>query len=128
MSEKGPSRRAVTIGGGVAAALGLAALGITVPRLFGRHYRRTPYDDLLALLVDRDAAARVGRAAIEPGGRFAQQPDPRGLSNALRQRMERRTLAEVTNSDLAEGRMVEVKGWLLPETLVMLSVLAAWAS
>ncbi|HJW42279.1 MAG TPA: hypothetical protein VJ476_13775 [Rhizomicrobium sp.] len=129
MSDRGPSRRAVTIGGGIAAALGIAALGITVPRLFGRHYRRTPYDDLLSLLIDREAAKRVGQAAIETAAAHSFEgvlrPDPAGLAKALRQRMERRTLAEVTNSDLAQGSLLEVKGWVLPETLVMLSVLAA---
>ncbi len=54
MSARGYSRRSVAVGGGIAAALGLTALGITMPRLFGRRYPQTPYDDLLAQLIDRD--------------------------------------------------------------------------
>jgi hypothetical protein len=128
MSDRGSSRRAVTIGGGIAAALGIAALGITVPRLFGRHYRRTPYDDLLSLLIDREAAIRVGQVAAKTASDGVLHPDAAGLAKALRQRMERRTLAEVTNSDLAQAMVLEVKGWVLPQTLVMLSVLAALES
>ncbi|MEI9994146.1 MAG: hypothetical protein WDM91_06105 [Rhizomicrobium sp.] len=125
MSEKGFSRRAVTIGGGIAAALGIGALGITVPRLLAHRYRRSPYDDLLAQLVDREAAVRLGQASIAETG---QPPDPRGLARNLRTRLERRTLAEVTNSDLAQGKLREVRGWVLPETLVLLSILAATQS
>lgn len=132
MSDKGFSRRAVTVGGGIAAALGLTALGVTVPRLFGHHYRKTPYDDLLAQLVDRDAAAKVGRAALgqdaaQPGMVMPWQLSTRTIVKALRARLERRTLAEVTNAELAEGALVEVRGWVMPSTLVMLSVLAAAA-
>lgn len=119
MSDNSYSRRSVAIGGGIAAALGIAALGITVPRLFGRHYRKTPYDDLFAQLIDRDAATKVGEAALEtfkPGS---------GLPRELRQRFERRTLGEVANADLAEGKLMEVKGWVLPESVALLCVLAA---
>ena len=40
--NRGFSRRAVTIGGGIAAALGIAALGVTVPGLLHKRYRHTP--------------------------------------------------------------------------------------
>ena len=125
MSGKGPSRRAVTIGGGVAAALGITALGISVPRLFGRHYRSTPYDDLFAQLVDRGEAVKVGAAMLPRLPEGAGRPRTGGLARDIRQRLERRTLLEVTNSDLAEGKLLEVEGWVLPETLVLLCVLAA---
>jgi hypothetical protein len=125
MSENGFSRRAVTIGGGVAAALGIAALGITVPRLFGRRYRTTPYDNMLAQLIDREEAIKVGQAAIEAAPRDTFAGSSPALAKALRRRMDQRTIAEVTNSDLAQGNILEVKGWVLPETLVLLCVLAA---
>ena len=131
MSDKGFSRRSVTIGGGIAAALGIAALGITVPRLFGRHYRKTPYDDLFALLVDRDAAVKVGQPVAARLGSLDILPPKakaKDVARTLRSRLERRTLAEVTNSDLAQGRLIEVNGWVLPETLVLLCLLAAWES
>lgn len=126
MSGKGLSRRAVAIGGGIAAALGLAAIGITVPRLFGHHYRPSPYDDLFAHLIDRDAAVKVGRAVLDaqPG----HAPKRAELASLLRQRLGRRTLTEIANADLAQGRLAEVHGWVLPETLVLLCVLTALES
>ena len=130
MSGRGLSRRAVTIGGGIAAALGITALGITVPRLLSRHYPASPYDDLLALLVDRDAAVRVGRARLDQIARNAPHgavslEDAKALGRALRQRFEQRTLREVTDSDLAQNSLAEVQGWVLPDSLALLCVLAA---
>ncbi len=130
MSGKGYSRRAVTIGGGIAAALGIAALGVTVPRLLGHRYRQSAYDDLFAQLPDRDAAVRVGRATLDQASRIAapagtRLQDSKSLARALRQRLERRTLREVTDSDLAQNSLTEVQGWVMPATVVLLSVLAA---
>jgi len=130
MSGKGYSRRAVAIGGGIAAALGITALGVTVPRLLGHRYRQSAYDDLFAQLQDRDAAVRVGRATLNqrhglpPLGTGGLQ-DSKALARALRQRLERRTLHEVTDSDLAQNSLAEVQGWVMPVTVVLLSVLAA---
>ncbi len=103
-----------------------------MPKLFGHRYPKTPYDDLFAHLIDRGEAVKVGKAALEPymamAGRFAPpQLDPKWVARTLRGRLDRRSLADVTNSDLAEGRLTEVKGWVLPETLVLLCVLAAEA-
>ncbi|HEY0302414.1 MAG TPA: hypothetical protein VGC36_13800 [Rhizomicrobium sp.] len=114
----GFSRRAVTVGGGIAAALGLAAIGVSVPRLFGKHYEKTPYDDLLGKLIDRETAARLGHGADAPA-------DVKTLAATLRQRLDHRTLAQATQSDVAAGRLAEVKGWVLPQTLTQLCVLAA---
>ncbi|HEY4971558.1 MAG TPA: hypothetical protein VII35_16790 [Steroidobacteraceae bacterium] len=127
MSGKGYSRRAVAIGGGIAAALGITALGVTVPRLLGHRYRESAYDDLFAQLQDRDAAVRVGRATLDQRQEHGASGlhDGKALARALRQRLERRTLREVTDSDLAQNSLTEVQGWVMPTTLVMLSVLAA---
>jgi hypothetical protein len=122
MSERGFSRRAVAIGGGVAVALALGAIGVTVPLLLPRRYRSTPYDDLFAQLIDREAAVKVGNAALDNG---TARPTASDLGKELRQRFERRNLAEVANSDLAQGKLSEVKGWVLPESLTLLCVLAA---
>ena len=125
----GFSRRAVTIGGSIAAALGIAALGVSVPRWLAKNYAKSRYDDLFALLMDRESAVKVGHAAIETmetnGGPNHYPPDYAGLANDLRHRLSRRTLADVTASDLAEDKLLEVQGWVLPQTLVLLSVLAA---
>jgi hypothetical protein len=132
MSERGFSRRSVAIGGGIALTLGLGALGVSVPRWLHR-YRPSPYDDLLAQLVDRDSAASVGAAALA-GHAFASVSglgstvSAAHLATELRHRLERRSLAEVTDSYLAQGKLSEVKGWVLPETLVVLGALAAQAA
>src|SRR5262249_41753615 len=94
----------------------------TVPRLLARRYRSSPYDDLFAQLLDRDAAVKVGNAAMDNGN---AKPAISDLAMELRQRFERRNLAEVTNSDLAQGKLSEVNGWVMPESLVLLCVLAA---
>ena len=122
MNEPRISRRTMVAGGGVAAALFAVALGLTLPRWFGRRYAPTPYDDLLAQLVDRDAAVRVGAAV-----RIAE-PDfnAKAAARELRQRFEQRNLAEVSDADIREGRVVEVSGWVLPESLAQLCTLAAF--
>jgi hypothetical protein len=93
-----------------------------VPRLLARRYRSSPYDDLFAQLIDRDAAVKVGNAAMDNG---TARPAVADLAKELRQRFERRTLAEVTNSDLAQGKLSEVDGWVMPESLALLCELAA---
>ena len=121
MNEPRISRRTVVAGGGVAATLFAVALGLTLPKLFGRRYAPTPYDDLLAQLVDRDEAARVGAAVriAEPGF------NAKAVARELRQRFEQRNLAEVSDADIREGRLAEVNGWVLPESLAQLCTLAA---
>ena len=126
MSEKRFSRRAVTIGGGIAAALGIAALGLSVPRWLGKHYAKSQYDDLFALLVDREAATKVGKPAalyLADDPRFTA----RMLAAELRERFKGRTLAQVTAADIANGKITEAEGWVMPTTLWLLCVLAASA-
>jgi hypothetical protein len=121
MNESRISRRTVVAGGGVAATLFAVALGLTLPKLFGHRYAPTPYDDLLAQLVDREEAARVGAAVriAEPGF------NAKAVARELRQRFEQRNLAEVSDADIREGRVAEVNGWVLPESLAQLCTLAA---
>ena len=111
----------MVLGGGVAATLFAAAFGITFPRLFGRRYAPTPYDDLLANLVDRDKAAQLGTVA------HMAEPDfsAKAAARELRQRLERRTLAEVLDADIRERRVAEIGGWVVPQSLAQLCLLAA---
>ena len=125
MSGKGFSRRAVTIGGGIAAALGITALGLTVPRLLRTHYRQSAYDDLLEQLIDRDSAVRVGQAVLDETKKRGAPFSAKAVARDLRQRLERRTLHEVTDSDLAQSNLAEVTGWVMPQTLTLLCALAA---
>jgi len=121
MNETRVSRRTALIGGGVTATLFAVAFGLTFPRLFGRRYAPTPYDDLLAHLVDRDRAARVGAEIRLAEPKF----DGKAAARELRQRFEQRDIAEVCDADVREGRLAEVGGWVLPESLAELCALAA---
>jgi len=118
MSGKSYSRRSVAIGGGIAVALGLTALGLSTRRLLP--YAKTPYDDLLQKLIDRDAGATVGQAIIGTA-----TLDSREIAADLRTRLKDRTLADVTKEDIAQDRLIEAKGWVLPQTVGLLCVLAA---
>ena len=115
------SRRTMVAGGGIAAALGTIALGLTLPRWLRRHYAPTPYDDLLDHLIDRDAAARVGEAARDSVPTLENTK----IARELRQRFEQRSLPEVLDADAAEGRLAEVGGWVIPVSLAELCALAA---
>jgi hypothetical protein len=105
--------------GGVAAAGAVLAAGLyRFTDLFVKHYPPTPYDDLLGQLIDREQAARLG---AKVSGGF----DVQSQATRLRAALQGQNLAAVTNADIAAGRMVEVEGWVLPQTIVGLSVLAA---
>ncbi len=81
--------------------------------------------------MDREAAVKVGQPVAAQLGSLDIVPPRAGakdVARTLRSRMERRTLLEVTNSDLAQGRLTEVNGWVLRKTLVLLCLLAAWES
>jgi len=121
MTEQRPSRRAVAIGGSIAVAIGLAAIGIEAPRLLERAYRKTPYDDLLGLLTDRSTAARLGRDARAGIAGL----DPKNVARDLRERLTQQSLGQVIDADIAQHRLAEVKGWVLPQSLANLSALAA---
>jgi hypothetical protein len=121
MKDTRVSRRTMIVGGGVVTTLFAAALGLTLPRLFAHRYAPTRYDDLLSKLVARDEAARVGAAVRIAEPNF----DTRAAARELRQRFEQRNLAEVSDADIREGRVVEVNGWVMPESLAQLCRLAA---
>ena len=96
-------------------------MGFEAPRPFAPRYAPSPYDDLLAKLPDRDSAGRLGAAFLAENKIFNADKSAR----ALRQRLSARTLDSAMDSDLAQMRMTEVHGWVLPETLVILCALAA---
>lgn len=103
-----------------AGLLAVAAAAFEGTRLLARHYPPTPFDDLLGLLPDRDSTARVG-ALVNP------RASPSVLAQSLRGHIGGHSLGKVFDADLAAGRLAEVDGWVLPETLVLLCVLAARA-
>lgn len=106
---------------GIAGLIMAAAAAFELPRLLGPHYPPTPYDDLLALLPDRESAMRIGAASPVSNARL----NASRVARELRQRIGGRSLESALEADLARARVMEVQGWVLPETLVLLCALAA---
>ena len=102
---------------------GLSALGAVGAawkfHLFGKHYPPTPYDDLLGQIVDRDAAAKLGAAVL------AGQPGLTAPAIAAQLRKSSRALSGEAVRDADGGRLREVDGWMLPESLTLYAALAA---
>ena len=111
-------KRRTLIGGVVAAGAAVAAGIYRFTDLFVKHYPPTPYDDLLGQLTDREQAAKLGAKA-------PLTSDAQSQAARLRASLQGRDLADAANADIAAGRMMEVDGWLLPQTLVWLSALVA---
>ena len=108
------------------AALGIALAGgaaVEAPRWFHRRYKPSPFDDLLAALPDRDSAARIGAAVLAETSNFS----PLGTAAALRGKLVGGPLVDAFSADVAGGRLIEVRGWILPESLADLCALAAQA-
>ena len=104
---------------------GVAVMGVAVAAglyrftdLFVKHYAPTPYDDVLAALADREQAARFG--ASVPG-----TPDARSLAEKLRAILKPGGLGGAAKGDAAAGRVIEVDGWVVPQSVALLSALAA---
>jgi hypothetical protein len=107
------------VGSGIAVAAG--ALGYEAWRVFSKHYPPTPYDDLLDLLSDREAAKRVGAAFL------SEHPDftPADTARALRRRISHRSLGGVLEDEIRASELTEAGHWLFPQTLAGLCALAA---
>jgi hypothetical protein len=110
-------KRRTMIAGVAAAGVAVAAGLYRFTGLFAKHYAPTPYDDLLGQLVDRDQAARLG--AKVAGGASAAVLAAR-LRGALTG-----GLVTTAAADAQAGRLQEVDGWLLPNSVALLSALAA---
>ncbi len=109
-----PSQRSAALAAaGVAVAAGLYRF----TGLFAKHYAPTPYDDLLGQLVDRDQAARLG-TKVAGGAKAA------ALAARLRPALAG-GLAGAAAADIQARRVQEVDGWLLPDSVALLSALAA---
>jgi hypothetical protein len=116
------TRRNALIAGGVGVTA--IAAGVSGRMLLRKRYAPSPYDDLLALVEDRDAAAQIGETVLAEVEEF----EPKILADELRARIAKRPLAVVMTEDASEGRVVEGGGWVLPETLGLLCALAAKAA
>jgi len=116
------SRRNVLIGTG--GAVVLAGAAFEASRLLGKRHAPSPFDDLLARLDDRDAAAAIGEGVLAETADF----DAGAAAARVRARLQHVSLAEATAEDAAAGRLAEAHGWVLPETLGLLCALAAKAA
>ena len=99
------------------AVIGGASLGYR--QFFGRWYEPTPYDDLLHQIVDRRPAARLGAEVV---------PDMQGFDVeklAARLRQPGFGLSQRARGDAAANRLVEVSGWLMPESVTLYGALAS---
>jgi hypothetical protein len=110
-------KRRDILAGVVAVGAAVAAGVYRFTDLIVKHYAPTPYDDLLSKLTDREQAAKLG----------AQVSGVDTASDAARLRavLQNKSLADAAAADITAGHMVEVQGWVLPETVVLLSALAA---
>jgi len=112
-------RRNILAGLAVATA-GLATGAAWKFRVFGKHYPRTPYDDLLDQIADREPAILFGQAAAK------SSPETARLAADLRR--DGRTLAARAAAEPATGRVREVDGWLVPQSVAQYAALTALAT
>ncbi|HTQ13664.1 MAG TPA: hypothetical protein VMH86_07300 [Rhizomicrobium sp.] len=111
----------------LAGLFGLAGLGLAggtayeVAHIVRHRYPPTAFDDLLDRLPDRESAEKIGVVVIANSRMF----DVASVARMLRRRIGRRPLADALAEDAAAGRLVEIGGWVMPETLTRLCGLAA---
>lgn len=108
----------------VLSALALIGVGIAggiaveAPRLLRKRIR-SPYDDITDQISDQEQAVKIGNAVIAKLGAF----DVAKSANALRVR--KGSLMELAKADIAAGKMLEAKGWVLPESLALACAILA---
>jgi hypothetical protein len=104
-------------------ALAVMAGGLAVGwrSLFAKHYPPTPYDDVLKRLADREWAEKFGVSALKTMPSFSA-----GAGAArLRTILGSGSLAAAATRDAEGGRLAEVEGWLVPESVALIAALAA---
>jgi hypothetical protein len=111
------SRRDFGLGAAAALLLGTGALNYR--RFLGPWYAPTAYDDLLHQITDRRPAAQLGAVAAKAMPNF----DTGKLAAKLRQ--PGFGLSRRARDDAANGRVMEVGGWVVPESVGLYSALAA---
>ena len=116
--------RRTAIAGGSLLVLGiLGGSAYEAARLFGKHYPPTPYDDLFALLPNRESAKDMGSTFLISHPNFTAAT----AASALRARIGSRSLFAVLQQEVGRGELTEVGHWVLPQTLAGLCALAAKA-
>jgi hypothetical protein len=113
-------KRRTLIASAAAASTALAAGLYRFTDLFAKHYAPTPYDDVLAALQDREQAVKLGALVSDA-------PAPQALAMKLRATLKPQGLTAAAKADAVAGRLSEVGGWVVPESVALLSALAAKA-
>jgi hypothetical protein len=98
-----------------------SATALEWTRLFGRHYTSTQFDDLFAKLGDREASAVLGRAVLREG--VAHRPTQ--IASNLRSRLANQSIAALCLSEAKSAEIVEASHWVVPESVMLMAVLAA---
>jgi len=111
-------RRRTVIAGVAAAGAAIAAGLYRFTDLFVKHYPPTPYDDVLVALVDREQAAKLGALAKDGSSADA-------LAQRLRSVLKGRDLAAAAKADIGADRVIELDGWVVPQSVAWLASLAA---
>ena len=115
-----PNRRAVVLLGIVSAAAGGSVL-VEHWHLVRKHYRPTPYDDVLALLADRDVAKIVGGAFLAEHSDFMAKD----AAKALRVHLSKHEFPSLLAEEIRKGELSVAGGWIMPATLLGICALAA---
>jgi len=105
----------------IGAATAVVATAVAMRELspvLRRPYRRTPYDDLLSKLPDRDSSVVFGRAV-------ALRDSAAAIAAVLRQRLRHDNLQTVSARELSQGQVLVAGGWVVPRSLALICVLAA---
>lgn len=111
----------------LAAVLGIAGLAVVGVGVYdgmrgtARRYPRTPYDDLLYKLADRESAKALGAQVLAGAKAF----DPKQTADALRVQLKGKDLPDVLEADVRSGVVIELRGWVIPRSLAELCALAA---
>ena len=103
---------------------GLALLAVLPRRAFAAGVDET--DSLLALLPDREAAAKLGRSWVDQ-----EHPQPDAVLTSLRQRLsggDAGKLRDAIAEDFHNGAVVKVEGWQIARTQAELCALAYFAT
>jgi hypothetical protein len=125
MSPKTPIGRRPLL----ASVLGVAGLAIIGGGIYegvhtrARRYPHTAYDDLLYKLSDRESAKQLGLQVLSQDKNF----DLHGTAQMLREKLKKEDLADVLEADIRGGAVMELRGWVIPQTLADLCALAAKA-
>ncbi len=112
-------RRRGVLAGLVVAMIAAAGGAAWKFHLFAKHYPPTPYDDLLNQIADREPAIVFGQTARK------SLPDAGHLAAQLRR--DGRKLAVRAAIEPGEAQVMEVAGWIVPQSVALYAALAAQA-